>query len=606
MCRKVFFYTVINLIFVFFCGIARAEDKAVYKLEPVVVRSSLLETYARDPLKSVSRIYPSQSAEAQSFSGVLEQLSSVDLQRRGVFDIQPDLQIRAATFEQTDVLIDGIKVNDPQTGHFSMDVPLFISDVDKIVVVSGAASSLAGAGRQGGSVHFITKRPEGERLYLDSTFGEHTYFDQTISADYRINKLNLRTSLGQANSGGYRYNTDFDIVRVSQLCDYKGDSADAEFSFFFMDKEFGANGFYSEFYPDQKEHTKTALASLGIKTKDPEIFFNPKLYVRRHWDHYLLDKNNPAFYENYHTTYVKGGKLDCGCEIFQGTLFWGMDIARESIESSSLGDHSRSRNTFNLAFRSEIDELFFNLGTTAYFYDDFRKHAVPDLSAGYWLGDNLKLRSAYSRSFRAPTFTELYYRSPANNGNENLSVETADNYEIGADYTREYIASSLTVFMRKEKNLIDWVRDSSATVYQAENISRTTAKGLETNVKIYPEKIFAALQCLQEVSFSYCYLDRDKKENNLISKYVFDYLKHKFVLGAKNSLPGDLKLDSSLLYLQKTNGSGDFIFNTALSRGFSGVEIFVRADNLFNHPYEEKSGIPMPGRWLFCGIKAEW
>ena len=368
-----------------------------------------------------------------------------------------------------------------------------------------------------------------------------------------------------------------------------------------MDKEFGANGFYSEFFPEQKEYTKTVFSSLSLSSGFDNLEFNPQLYVRTHKDRFLLDRTNPSFYENFHTTWIKGIKSDLILETSTGRLLLGYDAAGESIDSTSLGKHNRQRSTVYSAYTIENMPWIISFGGTGYFYQGFKEAFKPDISAGYLLKRNTKIRVGFSQSFRIPSFTELYYQSPANIGNENLKAEKSDNFEAGIDYTESHVHFACAFFKRKGKNLIDWVREPSQTVYEIKNIKKVTTDGIEASLEISPES-----DSWREFFLGYAYTRRNEQDSQLISKYVFDYLKHKFIMRTGFFMPFKIMFDSETEYMQRDNKGGDFIMNSKISKEIKSGTVFFKADNLFNHGYAEKANIPMPGRWVFVGIKIDW
>ncbi|MFH2137906.1 MAG: TonB-dependent receptor [Candidatus Omnitrophota bacterium] len=584
---------------------AQAETE-VYDLDPVFVRPALLDSAYDDSFLRTEYIVNPEREYEQALTEVIQNNSLIDMQRRGSFGTQADVQIRGGSFEQTDVLIDGVKVNDPQTGHFNMDIPLFISDIDRVVIVSGSAASAYGAGRQGGSIHIVTKRPEEKAIKAQAIFGANSFSSQSVSSSYALGEANFRSSLGRASSGGYRHNTGFESLQFSQSAFWKSGYGDVDFTLGVLDKEFGANGFYSEFFPEQFEQTKTLFSSMGIKSQAGDLQFNPKVYVRRHKDRFLLDQTRPNWYENRHTSYVTGAKIDCLRDLSKGKLFFGTDTAQESIKSTNLGKQKRLKNTVYSEYSLSQDRVIFAIGLTGCFYEDYKDYVSPDISAGYWLNDDFKARASFNRSFRVPTFTELYYVSPANMGNANLVPERSSNYEAGIDYIRHDFSSSVTAFTRRGKNLIDWVRAPAATVYQIQNVADVDTEGIEVKLTVYPEKKNSCLPGCQELFFGYSYLDKQRKENGLVSKYVFDYLKHKFVLGTEVKLPADMTAGLNLNYLQRIYQAGDFVLNAKLSKKFEEYNVFLKADNILNHGYSERSNIPMPGRWLFLGVETQW
>jgi iron complex outermembrane receptor protein len=573
-----------------------------YQLEPVIVYPSVLNEYYSDSLRHIEY----WENPEDKFLNDLDNVTSVDMQSRGAFSVQSDLQMRGASFEQTDVLVDGVKINDPQTGHFNMDIPFQSYDLDKIIIVPGPAASINGASRPGGSVHIITKKPQGKSAKAKIVFGQNSFQSQEISLTSPFADINTRTTIGQSQSEGYRYNTDFLIRNFSHISNFQSGYGDVLLKFGMLDKEFGANGFYSEFFPGQREHTKTGFAAISLQSEYDSFFVNPQIYVRRQRDRFMLNKDDPAFYENRHLNYVKGAKIDLAYLGDCYKLFAGIDSARESIKSSSLNNHKRMKNTLYAALTQRSDPWIFSVGGSGFFHEDYKNRFAPDISLGYFANSDLKIRSAFSQSYRVPTFTELYYQSPANLGNPDLLPERTNNYEIGFDYARPAYIASMTYFIRQGKDLIDWVRAPQATVYNIVNVADVDTRGIQADIRIYPKEWDLSFKRWQEVYFGYAYIDQERKQNSLISKYVFDYLQHKFVLGSINILPWQISMDNKIVYQERVYRGGDFIINTRFDKQIDNYNIFLKIDNLFNHAYSEKGNIPMPGRWIFAGIELRW
>ena len=88
----------------------------------------------------------------------LRLLPGVWVRQRGPFGSQTDISVRGASFGQTLVLVDGVRINDPQTGHHSGDLPVALEDIARIELLAGAGSSLHGADAVGGVINIITRR----------------------------------------------------------------------------------------------------------------------------------------------------------------------------------------------------------------------------------------------------------------------------------------------------------------------------------------------------------------------------------------------------------------------------------------------------------------
>ncbi|MBI4846852.1 MAG: Plug domain-containing protein, partial [Candidatus Omnitrophica bacterium] len=114
---------------------AEEQKEREYYLEPVVVCPSIFENYYSSTLRKIETIESLDDGNSDFIDENLNRISSLNMSRRGPMDIQSDLQIRGANFEQSDIVLNGIKLNDPQTGHFNLDMPFFLEDFEKISVI---------------------------------------------------------------------------------------------------------------------------------------------------------------------------------------------------------------------------------------------------------------------------------------------------------------------------------------------------------------------------------------------------------------------------------------------------------------------------------------
>lgn len=196
----------------------------------------------------------------------------------------------------------------------------------------------------------------------------------------------------------------------------------------YQDKDFGADSFYSNLYKEEEEHTKTLFLKTGIDTNMSSYNLKNSIFLRRHHDKFILNRNNPAFSQNIHTTYSYGIHSGISMPVKRGDLESGFEISRDTIDSTKLGKNTRMNEAYFLGFNPEPG---YKLEPSARFrIDHFQNWSYQssfDAGLGYWLIDNkLKIKSCFSHSFRGPSFTELYYSDAANKGNSDLKVEKSD------------------------------------------------------------------------------------------------------------------------------------------------------------------------------------
>ncbi|MCK4631428.1 MAG: TonB-dependent receptor, partial [Bacteroidales bacterium] len=81
-----------------------------------------------------------RNAPVQSLQEILEYAVNIDVRQRGNFGVQADISIRGGSFEQTLILLNGIKINDPQTGHHNLNIPIDINSIERIEILEGPGS----------------------------------------------------------------------------------------------------------------------------------------------------------------------------------------------------------------------------------------------------------------------------------------------------------------------------------------------------------------------------------------------------------------------------------------------------------------------------------
>ncbi|MCX5657488.1 MAG: TonB-dependent receptor, partial [Candidatus Omnitrophica bacterium] len=330
---------------------------------------------------------------------------------------------------------------------------------------------------------------------------------------------------------------------------------------------------------------------------------------RRHWDNFLLDKTRPDWNENTHITSVYGGQFKNRRDMDWLNLAWGLDFAHDKITSTSLSCHSREREAFFLELGRIWEEKYiFNLGLREDYYSDWVGEFSPNLDLGYIVTQDLKLRYSLGRSFRVPSYTELYYRDAGNIGDANLICEHNLSWEIGLDKKQNFGLLGLTFFQRRTEDTIDWVRENNSQPWQAKNSGRILFEGIEFDC--CPQNRENAVFSLSR--FGYTYIESNRKSDSVasLSKYALDYLRHQFTLGIRNILPFDFIQNWNLSYKERVNSGKWFLLDSRISKAIFKnrvkYEIFLEGTNLTNANYKEITDVAMPGRWLAFGVRTEF
>ncbi len=582
-----------------------AQEYPIFEADTLIVTASRIPTSFSNLTRNIIIINRNdiENSLAHSIQGLLKYTAGVDIRQRGVSGVQADVSIRGTTFEQNLILIDGIKVSDPQTGHHNLDIPLTLNDIERIEILKGHGSRLYGPNAFGGVINIITRKDKNKIASTKITVGDYGFTEGNISFSFPIGISGHRLSLSKKTSRGYNDNTDFDIFLISGSSFIQLGSNETCLSFGYKNNKFGANSFYSDKFPNQWEHTETTFINTKTYLKNNIFSLTPKLYWREHKDYFILDKENPAFYQNEHTTDIYGMELQSTFISPLGLSALGSEIGEEKIKSTSLGEHSRTKGGFFFEHQfTFFKNIILGLGTFTYYYSDWGWETWTGIDCAFRFNENTKLYASIGEAFRVPTYTELYYDSPANKGNPNLKPEEALTYEIGLNWHKEYLQTNLSLFRREGYNLIDWIRYENTEPWEAQNTTKINTNGMEISIKFYPRNLIE-FSPFSRININYSLLDSDKKIENFESKYVLDYLRHQFIFDIEHNLFYKVKQNWKLCYEDRLEYEQQIFVDTRISWKYKSIETFIEVTNLLDNTYTDISGVSMPGRWFKTGLQ---
>jgi iron complex outermembrane receptor protein len=573
-----------------------------------------------------------EAAPVQSIQELLEYALSVDVRQRGVHGVQADISVRGGSFDQTLILLNGINISDPQTGHHALNLPVSFKNIQRIEILEGPAARVFGPNAFSGAINIITSSEGTNSLKIDVAGGQYKLADINVSGNLNTGSLNQFVAFNRMSSAGYIDNTDFNTWNAFYQNKLNTKPGTLEFQIGRTNKAFGANSFYTATYPDQFEETKTTFASLKFET-GTKIHLSPSVYWRRHQDRFELFRNEPASWykgHNYHLTDVFGSNLNAWFASRFGKTAFGAEIRTENVWSNVLGEalttpiavpgesgqfftKSYSRTTISYFAEHSIylKKLTVSAGAMTNWISDlgFAWNVYPGLDASLALTDHLKLYGSVNSSLRMPTFTDLFYSGPTNIGNPDLKPEKSLTLEGSLKLTLNGFAGHAGVYNRQGKDLIDWVRENETDKWQAKNLTRINSSGVEFSGDFFPEKILSRPVFITKLGINYTYSNLDKGENNFFSNYVLDNLKQKLDLEINHKIWHKLKASWRASYQDrngmrtKTDSYEPFwLVNTRILWKTSSTEIYAMAANLFNTSYYDLGTIEQPGRWISIGI----
>ena len=602
MSKILIFVLIFSGIYICFPSNTSALQQNSSQLDAIVVTAGRLPSIFLDTPRTIAVIDKDeiQSLPVHSVQELLEYTLGVDLRQRGSAGVQADVSIRGSTFEQSLILINGIKVNDPQTGHHNFNIPVSLEDVEKIEILKGAGSSVYGPNALGGVINIITKENQKRGLTVRGTYGDFKFRESEMSLSLPIKNYSQQLSVSRKTTDGYQKNTDFDIYSFSYNSTYKFGAHSMKLLAGYLDKEFGANNFYF-INPDQREHTKTTFLSAGTVFQFNQVQLSPKLYWRGNKDKYNYEFSGTPF-QNDHQTEIYGFEILSTFRSNLGTTAFGGEVTGSEITSSNLGDHSRLMSGLFFEHRLSIgDKTTITPGAYANWYSDWGWKIWPGLFVNFKPAKNISLYGSASQAFRIPTYTELYYNGGPLKGDATLQAEKAWTYEIGSKWRVKGLEANLSLFRRAGYNLIDWINFSNSNIWEAKNFTKVNNSGVEVNLWLYPKRLAENFP-ISRLNLSYSYLSSDKNTRGFQSRYVLDYLKHQFLVQFNHPLIWKIKINWRLNYLERVEANGLTLLDSKTFINFSKMQIFFEGTNLLNRTYEDIGDIPLPGRWLRFGI----
>jgi len=578
---------------------AFGEDEPASSLDKIVVtrnRKFLLEQYSLD---SADLIALPQNSFIEALS-----VLPVDLQSRSPQDaIQADFSLRGSNFQDVLILLNGERINDPQTAHFNSDIPFTAADISRLQVLPAASSSMFGPDAIGGAINFVFKKPGEKKYILGLSGGQYSTFAQLFSVSDKIRDLGVRLSVENSGSKGFREDTDYKKFTASLASSLDLDPGSLDLNMGYQKKDFGAYDFYTPGlgYPS-KEWTRTYLVDAGLNLDKEGFMIKPNFVWRRHFDKFMLDKTglrSSFIADHRNDTYTPSIYFQKDL-LKLGKAGFGLEYGDERITSTALGRHNREhRSVFIDDTLALAPQLYAGLSFRLDDYAGFNNVYTGAMTLRYEINPAHFLHCAVSRNMRVPSFTELYYNDPTTVGNSSLSAERSLNYEFGYAIKKEKFSFGPTVFFRKEDDFIDWVWNDSLQKYQAQNIPGADVLGVEMQLGWEINKIMS-------LNTNYTYINKFTDNSGYLLKYGPNYARHLWNSEFKFKLPFGIQ-SIGFTYKQKPGRSGWFLLNARANFNLhEGISFFLSGTNLLNVGYQEIEGIPQPGRWIDSGIKLEW
>jgi vitamin B12 transporter len=583
------------------------ENKQAQELDTVVIKSTRIDLPFKENSRTIQMITSEDIANsaATNVADLLQQVVGVDIRRRGTAGSQADLYIRGGGFDQTLLLIDGIKMDDAQTGHHTMNAALPIEVIERIEIIKGPAARVFGQNAFTGAINIVTKKKLTNSVSIHEEMGSFGQVNGSITLGKSFENTSVIAHVGVLSSDGYRDNSDYKNANYFLKGIFNKKKQPIEMVAAFFDKKFGAQNFYTPESYGFNEYEETQSSLIGVTTtfNTGNFKIKPRAYWKRGQDIFLLKREDPSFFRNQHITHKVGVETNVSYTSNIGITGFGVDLSKVSISSNNLGDRERTMANLFLEHRFHLlnEKLDITPGVAVTYFSDFKFHAFPGLDIGYQFSDNLKAYGNVGVTYRIPTYTDLFYNSPSTSGNPNLAPEEAFSQEIGIKYSGTSFTGSIAFFNRNSDNLIDYVRANTTTsVFTATNIADVQTQGMEFDALYH----FTANNFRQTIAFGYSYLKDDiLNQNKELSRYSLNTLQHQLSTRFSSQFFKNVRQNIIHKYAERTIGTSYNVWDASVIVLFPNISFTLTANNIFDAAYIESGFVPMPPKSYLFGMR---
>jgi iron complex outermembrane receptor protein len=574
-------------------------------LNQVIINSTRIDL----PFKENSRTIEIITSEAiknsatNNIADLLQQVAGVDIRRRGTAGSQADLYIRGGSFDQTLLLIDGIKMDDAQTGHHTMNAALPIEVIERIEIIKGPAARVFGQNAFTGAINIVTKKTLKNSISTNIETGSFGQLNGSVTVGSELENSSHIIHIGKLTSEGYRNNSDYDNSNYFIKSVFNKKEQPIEMIATFFERKFGAENFYTT-NPTFHEYEKTqnSLIAFTSDFNGDKFKIKPRVYWKRNQDLFLLRRSDPSFFRNFHITDKMGAEVNASYTSKAGITGFGVDVSKIYMRSNNLGNRNRFMTNVFLEHRFKLlnNKLDVTPGIAVNYFSDFKFHAFPGVDIGYRLTDEFKLYGNAGYTYRIPTYTDLYYSDPATVGNPNLKPEEALSGELGGKYVTPKFTGAFAFFYKDASKLIDYVKDMESDPFMATNLRDLYSKGFEVNTS-YNFKINSLNQ---NFSLGYVFLEDEVADLNLnFSRYSINSLRHHFTSRLNTQLAKYASFNIIYKYAERTQGLSYNVWDASIVLTSNQFEFTAIASNIFDADYIETGFVPMPPSYVLFGLR---
>jgi vitamin B12 transporter len=591
-----------------------AQDAQVFDLDEIVFSPNLVPTALSRTGVSVTVVSDEELAAAGDvqLSSFLSRLPGISVATEGALGQKSTLRLRGSDSRYVAVLVDGVRVDDPtgiavdfNFGH------LTTADIGRIEVLRGSQSALFGGSAVSGVINITTKRAT-ENGFSQRFAAEVGSFD-TASAQYtlqfRDDRFEAALTLSKVKTGGFStYDTlpkdptleddRFESDRLSLSGRYQvNDALAVGLSIFAQRTDSEYDDFLADGENRQKRQEFGTRAFAEYQMGNTQHLFDVTRYdITREFFSPGRDR-----YDGSRIGFGYQGTTEISPSL---TLVYGADTTEETaLTPSDIRNKTRISGVFVQGLWAPFEDLDISLTARVDENSDFGTFSTSRLAAAWQVSDDITLRGAVARGYRAPSIFERFGEPLFSIiGNAALEPESSDSAEIGIDYTLSNGGFfGATAFYLAVDNRIDYDGGVTPPIYR-NSTGKSETKGLELS---------ASIPLSQQISLgaNYTYTDARTSTGTRQNRVP----RHEIGL----SLDGEItdRLRASLSVQHVADRPDDFGVEmddfTVVNANFryeisDSLEATFRIENLFDEQYQHVAGYATSDRAFYVGISSRF
>lgn len=599
-------------------------------LQEVLVVAHKAEVHS-EAFRLVTRISNEQiqALPVQTVADILRYLPGIDVRTRGANGAQADISMRGGTFDQVLVMLNGVSLNDCQTGHYALNLPVTPAMIERIEVLQGTSAALFGA--FSGAVNIVTGSlhrtsdtgDPGSEVLLGVSSGMNGLAHPEIAASAQCREVMLNVAADYARADGYDAprptgkeqtacrNSDYQLANVYLQTRWR--DLDVQAGAQWKDAGLGMGyGFGSQ---DQFDATRTAFASARYAHRLNAWRIEAQAAYRTNYDRYEWHRGQVS---NRHWNHTADASLAARYASRAGTTAFGVGVRNEHIRSTHLGNHNRLHARWFASQTFYYAGLSASVGVNGSYNTSFGYHMGGDADIGYTWARHGSLFLHAGRSLRMPTFTDLHYNAGNQLGNPDLKPEEAWLVSVGykgawslGSGARGTLSVSADGYYRRGRNIIDWIYTPEDTLrpYHAANQQQMNAAGAELSVAYRWNEW---LRCVA-VDYAYTFLDINLKESG--SRYL-DYLSHKLTLRLEHGIYRGIGAAWTVRFQKREGQYNDaqgevhdyqpvWLLDGSVYWQNSYLRVSADCTNMTHTRYYDYGGVLQPGAWAKITVRAQ-